>query len=250
MGNKTYLRKNKGFLKCRNSGLLLILVNFLAPGSGSAFPWYGSRSRRPNSMRIRIHNTGCCIPTGLYRSLPTSTFDSRYMFIFQSFIAFWQLNFESSFFRILLTNVLFAMHARKLPRLNSEPYRVRPYIQSYFCLRNILIYELCLFSFSFLFPSFLLWTIPDTASLFYGCSFCRKIMTVTTKTSSEHSIASATGNLTATYRYRPVRIFFTFLPFKKSLLGVRIFRIRIFLGLQEPNPLVRGPTDPDPSLFS
>jgi hypothetical protein len=32
------------------------------------------------------------------------------------------------------------------------------------------------------------------------------------------------------------------------VVGIRICRIRMFLGLQVPDPLVRG-TDPDPSLF-
>ncbi len=39
----------------------------------------------------------------------------------------------------------------------------------------------------------------------------------------------------------------TFVP----VLGIRIHRNRMFLGLQDPNPLVRGmDPDPDPSLFS
>jgi hypothetical protein len=81
-----------------------------------------------------------CIPTELYLSLPISTFDSRYTYSYFSIIhgigsqtGVLTFNFEPSFFRILLTNVLFAMHARKLPRLNSEPYRVSSYIHVYFC---------------------------------------------------------------------------------------------------------------------
>jgi hypothetical protein len=34
----------------------------------------------------------------------------------------------------------------------------------------------------------------------------------------------------------------------EAVLGIRIRRIRRFLGLPNPVPLVRGP-DPDPSLF-
>ncbi len=34
---------------------------------------------------------------------------------------------------------------------------------------------------------------------------------------------------------------------KRTVLGIRIRRIRMFLGLPDPDPLVRG-TDPDPSL--
>ncbi len=37
----------------------------------------------------------------------------------------------------------------------------------------------------------------------------------------------------------------------KALLGIRIRRIRMFLGLLDPDPLVGGMNpDPDPSLFS
>ncbi len=41
----------------------------------------------------------------------------------------------------------------------------------------------------------------------------------------------------------------------KSVLGIRILRVRMFLGLQDPDPLVTGmdpnpaPPAPDPSLF-
>jgi hypothetical protein len=38
---------------------------------------------------------------------------------------------------------------------------------------------------------------------------------------------------------------------KRTVLGIRIRRIRMFLGLPDPDPLVRGTDpDPDPSLFS
>jgi hypothetical protein len=37
----------------------------------------------------------------------------------------------------------------------------------------------------------------------------------------------------------------------KAVLGIRMRRIRMFLGLLDPDPLVRGTDpDPDPSLFS
>ncbi len=36
---------------------------------------------------------------------------------------------------------------------------------------------------------------------------------------------------------------------EKSVLWIRIGRIRMFSGLPDPDPLVRG-NDPDPSLFS
>ncbi len=133
-------------MKGRSSGLLLILVNFVAPGSGSAFPWYGSRNRRPNSMWIRIHNcwsyVGHCCRLHSDGVVPVSACKDIWQSIYVYFSVIngtGSLNgvltfeFESSFFRILLTNVLFAMHARKLPRLNSEPYRVSSYIHVYFC---------------------------------------------------------------------------------------------------------------------
>jgi hypothetical protein len=39
----------------------------------------------------------------------------------------------------------------------------------------------------------------------------------------------------------------TFWKLSNAVLGIRILRIRLFLGLPDPDPLVRGP---DPSLFS
>ncbi len=42
-----------------------------------------------------------------------------------------------------------------------------------------------------------------------------------------------------------------FLNFVKAVLGIRIRKIRMFLGLADPDPLVRGTDlDPDISFFS
>jgi hypothetical protein len=42
-------------------------------------------------------------------------------------------------------------------------------------------------------------------------------------------------------------VIISFLSLEEGL-GIRIRRIRMFLGIQDPDPLVRG-MDPDPSLF-
>jgi hypothetical protein len=67
MGHRTYLRYvgTKAFLKGWKSGLLLVLVHFLAPRSGSALSIrILIRTAKPLWIRNRIHNT-----TSQYRYL-------------------------------------------------------------------------------------------------------------------------------------------------------------------------------------